>query len=65
VPKAGAHWFNTYQRQHKEKLSMTESTYDPCLLYSTIHSKFGVVGLQTDDTLILADDEFADQEEKS
>ncbi len=44
---------------------MTESTYDPCLLYSTIHSKFGVVGLQTDDTLILADDEFADQEEKS
>ncbi len=44
---------------------MTESTYDPCLLYSTIQSHFGVVGLQTDDTLILADDEIADQEEKS
>jgi hypothetical protein len=41
---------------------MIESTFDPCLLYST-NQNFGVVGLQTDDTLIIADDDFADQEE--
>jgi hypothetical protein len=78
VPEAGAHWFNTYQKHHKDKLSMVESTFDPCLLHtcqisqtesteSTIQSTstndFGVVGLQTDDTLILADDEFAALEE--
>ena len=37
---------------------MTESTYDPCLLYAN-DTGFGVVGLQIDDTFILADDIFA------
>src|SRR5450755_3231568 len=41
---------------------MTQSTYDPCLLYSTRPS--GIVGLQTDNTLFLADKEFADNERK-
>lgn len=40
---------------------MAQSTYDPYLLYS--NAPFGVVGLQTDDTLILASDEFAAQEQ--
>jgi hypothetical protein len=62
VPEAGAHWFNTYQKHHKNKLSMIESTFDPCLLHTeSIH--FGVIDIQTDDTLILADDEFATLEE--
>ena len=39
---------------------MTQSTYDTCLLYSK--KPFGVVGLQTDDTLFLADDDFAERE---
>ena len=37
---------------------MTTSTYDPCFLISTT-DKFGVVGIQTDDTIILADEQFA------
>jgi hypothetical protein len=41
---------------------MEQSTYDPCLLYSKSPS-FGVVGLQTDDTLFVADDQFAKQEQ--
>ena len=41
---------------------MTQSTYDPCLLYTSTNG-FGVVGLQTDDTLFLADPEFANTEE--
>ena len=41
---------------------MQESTYDPCLLY-TNKNGFGVVGLQTDDTLFLANDTFAASED--
>jgi hypothetical protein len=62
VPEAGNHWFKTYHSHHIESLAMTQSTYDPCLLYSTRPS--GIVGLQTDDTLFLADKEFADNERK-
>lgn len=65
VPEAGAHWFNTYHNHHVKKLSMAISTYDPCLLYTPNDGNgFGIVGLQTDDSLILADDTFALQEER-
>lgn len=65
VPEAGAHWFNTYHTHHLEKLSMSESTYDSCLLWANgSDTGFGVVGLQIDDTLILADDIFATTEAK-
>ena len=40
---------------------MTISTYDPCLFYAT--NGFGVVGLQTGDSLILGDDAFTSEEE--
>ena len=40
---------------------MTQSTYDPCLLYSI--QPFGLVGLQTDDTLFLATEKFAEKEQ--
>ena len=41
---------------------MNQSTYDPCLLYAH-ENGFGIVGVQTDDTLILADETFAKTEE--
>jgi hypothetical protein len=69
IPEAGNHWFRTYHSHHVEHLRMTQSTFDPCLLYSidTSNSEepagFGIVGLQTDDTLILADAKFAESEE--
>jgi hypothetical protein len=40
---------------------MAQSTYDPCLLYS--NKPFSIVGLQTDNTLFLADKTFADAKE--
>ncbi|RAL58471.1 hypothetical protein DID88_005175 [Monilinia fructigena] len=44
---------------------MMQSTYDPCLLYTDKEDKaFGVVGLQTDDTLIVCNERFAEREEK-
>ena len=49
VPEAGTHWFRTYHKHHIEKLNLTTSTYDPCLLYNSQ----AIVGLQTDNTLYL------------
>lgn len=34
VPEAGNNWFATYHTHHKEKLEMTESTYNFCLYRS-------------------------------
>ncbi|EED20802.1 transposable element tc1 transposase, putative [Talaromyces stipitatus ATCC 10500] len=43
---------------------MTTSTYDLCLLHCIDQSQgFGIVGMQTDDTLILANNTFANHEE--
>lgn len=65
VLKASAHWFNTYYTHHINKLFMIEFTYDFCLLYTDGNNKsFGIVGLPTDDTLILANNIFAAAKEK-
>ena len=68
VPEAGNHWFNTYHSYHIQELRMQQSTYDPCLLHTggsactNGDTGFRVVGLQTDDTLILANKGFATNE---
>ena len=56
IPEAGTHWFKTYHDHHTIKLHMISSTFDPCLLYNN-HST-AIIGLQTDDTLIAADNAF-------
>ena len=61
VLKVGNHLFATNHIYYKNKLGIKESTYDLCLLYS--FGLFGVVEMQTDDPLILADDNFAKKEE--
>jgi hypothetical protein len=70
VLEAEAHWFNTYQKHHKKKLFMIESIFDFCLLHITqiefalnFINQFEVIDIQTDDTLILADDEFVTLEQ--
>jgi len=62
VPEAGNHWYKTYHSHHVDELSMDQSTYDPCLLFST--QPFGLVGLQTDDTLFVGDADFAKEEQE-
>ncbi|CCU75476.1 hypothetical protein BGHDH14_bgh02505 [Blumeria hordei DH14] len=52
IAEAGAYWWSTYFKHHIEKLQMRTSTFDPCPLISTATgSGFGIVGIQTDDTL--------------
>ena len=43
---------------------MSQSTYDPCLLHFNNPTNFGIVGLQTDDTLLLANSAFAASEQE-
>ncbi len=64
VSETEAHWFNTHQKHHKNNLMMIESTFDSCLLHIDFINHFELVNLQTDDTLIFADDEFVALEEK-
>ena len=64
IPEAGTHWWATYNQHHKEKIGMETSTYDPCLLISGPNKPFGLVGMQTDDTLILGSQEFRAQEDR-
>ena len=64
VPEAGTHWFKTYFDHLREKLNMETSSFDPCLLITTTEEAFGIVAIQTDDTLFLADDAFAAKEEQ-
>ena len=71
IPEAGNHWFKTYHTHHIDQLDMAQSTFDPCLLYRNSNggtnpgqSTFGIVGLQTDDTLFLANQSFASEEQE-
>jgi hypothetical protein len=61
VPEAGNHWFKTYYNHYIKELLIDQLTYDPCLLYS--NHPFGVIRIQTDDTLILRDSEFLKKEQ--
>lgn len=64
IAEAGVHWFATYQGHHCRELGMATSTYDPCLLITNGGPEaFGIVGLQTDDTLAIGTPAFSSAEE--
>jgi hypothetical protein len=63
VPEAGNHWFQTYHRYHHKKLKMEQSTYDPCLLFMK-EDNIGIISLQTNNTLLLANKDFEAEEER-
>ena len=63
ILEAGTHWWAIYYKHHKEKLFIVTSSYDLCLLITTKKEAFGVVGMQTNDTLFLASEEFATLED--
>ena len=63
IPESGTHWYGTYHNHHQTKLEMKNSTYDPFLLVTeNQEGPFGVVGMQTNDTLILGDEKFVEKE---
>ena len=60
IAESGTHWFQTYHKHHVEKLEMTPSTFDTCLLFNNN----AIVGLQTDDSLIAGTTEFMEVESR-
>ena len=65
IAEAGVHWWRTYHGHHCEELDMSTSTFDPCLLITNGGpDTFGIVGMQTDDTLMLGTPKFSSLEEK-
>src|SRR6266699_6676988 len=54
IPKAGNYWFKTYYNYYIKELNISQSTYNPCLLYLNNSTNFRIVGLQTNNTLLLA-----------
>ncbi len=65
IVEARNHWFGTYHSHHCNELGMEPSTYDLCLL-TTVNKEgpFGLVGIQTDDTLFLGDEHFTSLKER-
>ncbi|KAJ5783463.1 uncharacterized protein N7518_009140 [Penicillium psychrosexuale] len=65
IAESGVRWFATYQRHHVNNVNMSPCTYDPCLLIANGEKdEFGMVGMQTDDTLILGTKMFLAKEEE-
>ncbi|KAF1934523.1 hypothetical protein EJ02DRAFT_203408, partial [Clathrospora elynae] len=75
IAEAGVHWWTTYHGHHCKELNMSTSTYDPCLLVTNAVTNtdadadadadvFGLVGMQTDNTLMLGTATFSSLEEK-
>ncbi|KAK2035927.1 hypothetical protein LZ31DRAFT_601700 [Colletotrichum somersetense] len=60
IAEAGTHWWATYSSYYRENLEMDTSTFDPCLLISSPNNEnFGLIGMQTDDTIGLTDEKFS------
>jgi hypothetical protein len=59
IAKAGIHWWAIYSKYYKDKLFMTISTYDSCLLVTITENGFGIVKMQINDIIILADELFS------
>lgn len=57
IQKVGNHWFATYHTYYKEKLGIKELIYNLCLFYKS--GSFSIMRIQTNDTLILVDNNFA------
>jgi hypothetical protein len=53
-----------YNKYYREKLIIETSIYNPYFLIYTTESKFGLVGLQTDNNLIIINAAFLVLEEK-
>ena len=70
ITEAGVHWWTTYHNHHRNELGIQTSIYDLCLLITNNtnspknRDRFGLVGMQTDDTLILSTTAFSATEEE-
>jgi hypothetical protein len=54
IPESGIYWFATYNKYYIEKLLITISPHDLCLLINITKGSFVILVIQTNNTLFLA-----------
>src|SRR6266571_5411695 len=59
IAKARTHWWATYSKHYKERLLMTTFTFNLCFLIITTKTPFRIINIQTNNTIILGDDQFS------
>src|SRR6266699_4895483 len=59
IVEAGTYWWATYSKYYKEKLLITTSTFNPYFLIITIGTPFRIISMQTNNTIILGDNQFS------
>jgi len=59
IAEVGTYWWATYSKHHKEKLLMTTSIFNLCFLITTTGTPFRIVSMQTNNIIILGDDQFS------
>src|SRR6266702_8774206 len=58
IAEAGTHWWATYSKHYKEKLLITTSIFNPYFLIITTGTPFRIVNIQTDNIIILGNNQF-------
>jgi hypothetical protein len=64
IPESGIYWFTTYNKYYIKEFLITISPYDLCLFISITKGPFAILVIQTNNTLFLANKQFADLEKK-
>ena len=58
ITEVGTYWWATYSKHYKEKLLITTSIFNLCFLIITIGTLFRIISMQTNNIIILGDDQF-------
>ena len=58
ITEAGTHWWATYSKYYKEKLLITIFIFNPCFLITTTGTLFKIISMQTNNIIILGDNQF-------
>ena len=59
ITEVGTHWWVTYNKYHKKKLLITISIFNPCFLIITIGILFRIISMQTNNIIILKNNQFS------
>lgn len=66
IPESGLHWYLTYMEHHTDRLGMSRSRADPCLLFRHDFDRLSaMVILQVDDSLIAGSQIFLTDEDSA
>ena len=59
ITEAGIYWWATYSKYYKEKLLITTFIFNFCFLITTTGTSFRIVSIQTNNIIILKNNQFS------